>query len=54
MPVNTDKTITANRPDIIIKDLVNFTSKLIDMIVSSDKNIALKQTEKKNKQAQKT
>ena len=25
MPVNTDRTITANRPDIIVKDSVNST-----------------------------
>ena len=31
MPVNTDRTITANRPDIIIKDSVNSTCKLIDV-----------------------
>ena len=29
MPVNTDRTITANRPDIIIKDSVNSTGKPI-------------------------
>ena len=46
MPVNTDRTITANRPD---KDSVNFTCKLIDMTVPSDRNIALKETEKKSK-----
>lgn len=33
--VNTDRTITAKRPDIIVKDLVNFTSKLLDMTVAS-------------------
>ena len=49
MPVNTDRTITANRPDIIVKDSVNFTCKLIDMTVPSDRNIALKETEKKSK-----
>ena len=47
MPVNTDRTITANRPDTIVKDSVNFTCKLIDMTVPSDRNIALKETEKK-------
>ena len=47
MPVNTDRTITANRPDIIVKDSVNSTCKLIDMTVPSDRNIALKETEKK-------
>ena len=43
---NTDRTITANRPDIIVKDSVNSTCKLIDMTVPSDRNIALKETEK--------
>ena len=49
MPVNTDRTITANRPEIVIKDSVNSTSKLIDMTVPSDRNIALKDMEKKSK-----
>ena len=48
MPVNTDRTITANRPDIIVKDSVNSTRKLIDMTVLSDRNIALKEIEKKS------
>ena len=39
--------ITANRPDIIVKDSVNSTCKLIDMTVPSDRNVALKETEKK-------
>ena len=47
MPVNTDRTMTANRPDIIVKDSVNSTCKLIDMTVPSDRNIAMKETEKK-------
>ena len=47
MPVNTDRTITENRPDIIVKDSVNSTCNLIDMTVPSDRNIALKETEKK-------
>ena len=49
MPVNTDRTITANRPDIIVKDSVNSTCKLIDMTVPSDRNIALKETENQRK-----
>ena len=49
MPVNTDITITANRQDIIVKDSVNSTCKLIDMTVPSDRNIALKETENKSK-----
>ena len=47
MPVDTDRTINANRPDIIVKDSVYSTCKLIDMTVPSDRNIALKETEKK-------
>ena len=47
MPVNTDRTITANRPDMIIKDSVNSACKLIDMSIPSDRNIALKEIEKK-------
>ena len=49
MPVNTDRTITVNRPDIIVKDSVNSTCKLIDVTVPSDRNIALKEIEKKSK-----
>ena len=49
MPVNTDRTITASRPDIIVKDSVNSTCKLIVMTVPSDRNIALKEIEKKSK-----
>jgi len=49
MPVNTDRNVTANRPDIIVKDSVNSSCKLIDMIVPSDRNIALKEIEKKSK-----
>ena len=36
-PVNTDGTITTNRPVIIFKDSVNSTCKLIDMTILSDK-----------------
>ena len=49
MPANTDRTITVNRLDIIIKDSVNSTCKLIDTTVPSDRNIALKEIEKKSK-----
>ena len=47
MPVNNDRTITANRPDII-KDSVNSICKLIDMSIQTDRNIALKGIEKKS------
>ena len=49
MPVATDRTITANRLDITVKDSVNSTCKLIDRTVRSDRNIALKEVEKKSK-----
>ena len=51
MPLNTDRTITANGPDIVVKDSVNPTWKVIDMTVPSDRNIALvlKEIEKKSK-----
>ena len=47
MPINTDRTITVNRPDIIIKDSVNSTCKLIDMSIPSHRNITLTEIEKK-------
>ena len=49
MPVNTDRTITANRPEIVVNDSMNSTSKPIDMAVPSDRNIALREMEKKSK-----
>ena len=49
IPVNTDRTITANRSDIFVKDSVNSTCKLIDMTIPSDRNIALKEIETKSK-----
>ena len=44
-----DRTMTANRPDIVVKDLVNSTCKLIVMTIPSDRNIALKEMKKKSK-----
>ena len=49
MPFNTNSSKTANRPDIIVKDSVNSTCKLIDMTIPSDGNIAMKENEKKSK-----
>ena len=49
MPINTDRTITANIPDIIIKDSVNSTCKLIDVSIPSDRHIARKKSKKKSK-----
>ena len=44
-----DRHISANRPDIIIKDKMNSTCKLIDMTVPCDKNVSSKEIEKKSK-----
>ena len=49
MAVHTDRHVGANRPDIIIKDKVNSTCKLIDMTVPCDKNVSIKEMEKKSK-----
>ena len=49
MPISNDRTITGNRPDIIVKESVNSTCKMIDMTIASDTNIALKEIEKKSK-----
>ena len=49
MPVNTDRTITANRPDVIVNDSVNSTCKMIDMTIAWDTNIAPREIEKKSK-----
>ena len=49
MAVQTDRHISANRPDIIIKDKVNSTCKLIDMNVTCDKNVSSKEIEKRSK-----
>ena len=48
-PIRTDRTIQANRPDIIIKHKQNKTCQLIDMSVSSDSNISAKEFEKLSK-----
>ena len=49
MPVSTDRTRTVNSSGIVVKDSVNSTCKLIDMTVPLDRNIALKEIEKKSK-----
>ena len=49
MPIHTDRKITANRPDIVIKDHKTKTCKFIDMAVPSDRNTFVKVTEKLSK-----
>ena len=47
-PIRTDRTIQANRPDVVIKHKQNKTCQLIDMSVPSDSNISAKVFEKLN------
>ena len=49
MPIHTDRTITANRPDIVLKNKKDITCLLIDMTVPLDANTSVKTTEKLNK-----
>ena len=47
--IRTDRTIQVNRPDIVIKHNQNKTCQLIDVSVSSDSNISVKEFEKLSK-----
>ena len=47
--IRTDRTIEANKPDIIIKHKENKTCQLIDMSVPSDNNVYAKEFEKLSK-----
>ena len=49
MQVHTDKTIKANKPDIIIKDKQEKTCMLIDMAIPSDRNPSARVAEKLSK-----
>ena len=49
MQVHTGKEIKVNKPDIIIKDHINNTCKLIDMTTPSDRNVSIKEVEKLSK-----
>ena len=48
MSILTELLISADRPDIVDRNLVNSAHKLIDVTVPSDRNIALKEMEKKS------
>ena len=48
-PINTDRTIKANRPDIVVKDRKEKTCLLIDMSIPTDKNVSLKMFDKLSK-----
>ena len=47
--VHTDREVTANRPDIIIKNKKEKTCKLIDVAIPADRNVVQKEAEKKPK-----
>ena len=49
MPIHTERTIAANRPDIVLKNKKDKTCLLIDMTIPLDTNTSVKTTEKLNK-----
>ena len=44
--VHTDRKVTANRPDIIIKNKKVKTNTLIDLVIPADRNVVQKEAEK--------
>ena len=49
MPIQGDREIKANRPDIVIKDKQEKSCLLIDMSIPTEKNTSVKVTEKRSK-----
>jgi len=49
MPIHTDRKISANRPDIVIKNNRDKKYALIDVAIPSDKNTSTKVSEKLSK-----
>jgi len=47
--VHTDREVTANRPDIIIKNKKEKTCTLVDVAIPEDRNFVQKEAEKKLK-----
>ena len=47
--IQTDRTISANRPDLVVRDHVNKTCILIDVSIPADRNTSLKAFEKISK-----
>ena len=45
--VHTDREVTANRPDIVIKNKQETTCTLIDVAIPTDRNVVQKEVEKK-------
>ena len=48
-PIRTDRTIQANRPDIIVKDFKEKTCLLINMSIPTDQNVPAKELDKLSK-----
>ena len=48
-PINTDRAIQANRPDIVIKDYKSSTCLLIDMTIPTGGNISIQEFDKLSK-----
>ena len=49
IPIQTDREINANRPDIIVKDKKQRTCQLIEISVPTERNTSIKTTEKLSK-----
>ena len=49
MPIQTDREITANRPDIVVKNKKERTCQLIEISVPTERNTSIKMTEKLSK-----
>ena len=49
MPIQTDREIKANRPDIVVKDKKQRTCQLIEISVPTERNTSIKTTEKLSK-----
>ena len=49
MPIHTDREISANRPDVVIKNNQDKKCTLIDVAIPSDKNTSTKVSEKLSK-----
>ena len=49
LPIQTDRTIHANRPDIVIREKSNKSCTMLDVSIPSDKNTSLKTFEKLSK-----
>jgi hypothetical protein len=47
--IHTDREVTANRPDIIIKNKIYKTCILTDVAITAEKNVTQKEAEKKLK-----